>query len=512
VRQTYFVRLHDRLFALNGWRRYGAAALLGAIATLALPPVHAIPLLLIAFPGLIWLLGASRSGRAAFLIGWWFGLGHFATGLYWFAHAMLVDPWKFGWMIPFAVFGVGGALGVYTGLVTLATHYARVTGWRRIVLFAALWTASEWLRGQLLTGFPWNLTGTAWVGVDAVTQLAAVAAVYGVSFLTVLVAAMPAVLAERATWRPVIAAFAVLAVVWVGGAIRLWQAEESGAGPLLRIVQPNIPQTLKWIPAEREAQVVKAINLTREGASGRAAAVIWPESSVPYFLSNSPELVAALARVAPDNGILITGAPRATPQGVQPMQAWNSLYAIDRSGIVGIYDKHHLVPFGEYVPARRYLPVEKITPGAFDFGAGPGPRTITFGNLPPTSPLICYEAIFPEEVVEPGTRPRWLLNITNDGWFGISSGPYQHFASARLRAVEQGLPLVRAANTGISAMVDSYGRVVARLGLDLAGAFEADLPPMVAPTPYARFGDWSVAVLLAAALALALWPIKRGGT
>ena len=486
------------------------AALLGAIATLALPPVHAIPLLLIAFPGLLWLIGASRTGRAAFAAGWWFGLGHFATGLYWFAYAMLVDPWKFGWMIPFAVFGVGGALGVYTGLVALITHYARAAGWRRIVLFAAVWTAAEWLRGQLFTGFPWNLTGTAWVGIDAVTQLAAITAVYGLSFVTVLVAAMPAVLAERASsWRPVIAAFALLAAVWAGGAIRLSQADATGGGPVLRVVQPNIAQTLKWIPSEREEQVVKAINLTREGASGRAAAVIWPESTVPYFLSNSPELIAALAQVAPENGVLITGAPRATSPGTTPLQAWNTLYALDRTGIIALYDKHHLVPFGEYVPLRHYLPVEKITPGALDFSAGPGPRTLVLDTLPPASPLICYEAIFPEEVVDRAMRPRWLLNITNDGWFGISSGPYQHFASARLRTVEQGLPLVRAANTGISGIVDSYGRVVARLGLDQAGAFEAPLPPALPPTVYARFGDWTLALLLAVAGALGLAPARR---
>ena len=353
------------------------AALLGAIATLALPPVHAIPALLIALPGLLWLIGASRTGRAAFAAGWWFGLGHFATGLYWFAHALLVDAEKFGWMIPFAIFGVGGALGVYTGIVALATHYSRTAGWRRVVLFAAVWTAAEWLRGVLFTGFPWNLIGTAWVGVDAVTQLAAVAAVYGISFLTVLVAAMPA----TAAWRPVAAGFALLAAVWIGGALRLSQADAPATGPILRIVQANIPQTLKWDPAAREAQIVRHIQLTHEGASGRAAAVIWPESAVPFFLSNSPPLIAALAAVAPENGVLITGAPRATPPGITPMQGWNSLYAIDRGGIVAVYDKHHLVPFGEFVPLRRYLPVEKITPGGLDFSAGPGPRTLALSSI-----------------------------------------------------------------------------------------------------------------------------------
>jgi apolipoprotein N-acyltransferase len=500
-------RWQARLVALAGWRRYGAAAGAGALATLALPPVHAIPLLLISFPALLWLIGASRTRRAAFAAGWWFGLGHFATGLYWFAHALLVDPVQFGWMIPFAVLGVGGALGVYIGIVALIDRGLGAAGWRRVVLFAAAWVALEWLRGILFTGFPWNLVGTAWVGFDDMTQLASVLAVYGVSFLTVLVAAMPA----AGSWRPVAAAFALLAAVWAGGAMRLALADVSTGGPILRIVQPNIPQTLKWDPAERERQIVHAIRLTADGASGNAVAVIWPESAVPFFLSSSAPLIAALATVAPPDGVLITGAPRISAPGVVPQQGWNSLYAIDRGGVIATYDKHHLVPFGEYVPFRRWLPVEKITPGRLDFSGGPGPRSIALGPLPPASPLICYEAIFPDEAVAARDRPAWLLNVTNDGWFGISSGPYQHFAAARLRTVEQGLPLARAANTGISAVVDGYGRVTARLGLGQTGAFEAPLPPALPPTPYARWGDWTLAALLVAACALGFAPIGSAG-
>jgi apolipoprotein N-acyltransferase len=289
----------------------------------------------------------------------------------------------------------------------------------------------------------------------------------------------------------------------------------------LRLVQPDIPQALKWAPAERERHLVKQIRLgTRPpapaGTEARAPThVIWSETAVPYFVANDPSLLAALGQMVRDGGALIVGAPRTTPQPATPFRLWNSLHAIDSRGrIVATYDKFHLVPFGEYVPFRRWLPIAKITHGETDFSSGPGPQTLAIPGLPPVSPLICYEAIFPGAVHEPGRRPGWLLNLTNDAWFGISSGPYQHFAAARLRAVEEGLPLVRVANNGISAIIDAYGRVRASLGLGREGVVDGDLPvPLAAPPPYGRYGDGMVlAVLLAVAfVAVAASARRRRG-
>lgn len=521
------VRVKDRLARLGGARRFAVAFGLGALAALALPPVHAVVLLIPAFVGLVWLIDQAPRARTALAVGWWFGFGHFGIGLYWIAYPLLVEPERFAWMIPFAVAGLAAATAAFPGVVAALAWLSqrrRARAWflgadgvGRVLLFAALWTALEWMRAWAFTGFPWNLIGTVWTFAPSMIQLAAVAGVYGLSLVTVAVAAMPAVLADPGDaqargriWWPVAGAFAVLAAVWLGGLWRLGAATDASVpGVRLRLVQPDIPQALKWAPAERERHLVKQVELSvRPPAPNSAEArapthVIWAETAVPYYVANDPGLLAALGRVVRDGGALVVGAPRTTPTPETPFRIWNSLHAIDGRGrIVATYDKFHLVPFGEYVPFRRWLPIAKITHGEIDFSPGPGLQTLAIPGLPPVSPLICYEVIFPGAVVAPGRRPGWLLNLTNDAWFGLSSGPYQHFAAARLRAVEEGLPLVRVANNGITAIVDSYGRVRASLGLGREGVVDGELPTALpAPPPYGRFGDgMTLAVLLAVAL------------
>src|SRR5262249_49285712 len=272
-------------------------------------------------------------------------------------------------------------------------------------------------------------------------------------------------------------------------------------GVRLRLVQPAISVARKAAGDTREADFLYQLDLTRRtpGFSG-ITHVVWPETATRFLVERDPGVRQALAAIAPAGGAILTGPLR---------QLWNSLVAVDHAGnIAATFDKFHLVPLGEYVPLRAYLPfLSKITPGDFDFSAGPGPRTLDIPGLPPVAPLICYEIIFPGRVVDPSRRPAWLLNLTNDAWFGMSTGPYQHFASARFRAVEEGMPLVRSANDGISAFVDPYGRVIAELGLGETGVLDGALPkPAAGSTPYARFGDalLAVALLLAAGLALAL--------
>jgi apolipoprotein N-acyltransferase len=394
-----------------------------------------------------------------------------------------------------------------------------------VVVLALAWTAAEWLRGHIFSGLPWNLMGTVWTISDTMIQLAALTGVWGLSLLTVMCASSPALLADKSEsgevkidWlhlAPVLIAAAALEVVWAGGAIRLAGAETPTVPDVsLRLVQPNIIQNHKWLPDLREAHLRKHLSLTSSQvkdpfvASAPAATtyVIWPETAAPFLLDFNTTVRFRIAAVTPPGGLVITGMPRATPPDVYPKQVWNSIAAVDSQGVVsGTYDKFHLVPFGEYVPLRSVLPLNKITSGGIDFSAGPGPRTLRLPGLPPFSPLICYEVIFPGNVIDAKDPPQWILNVTNDGWFGLSSGPYQHFASAQLRAVEEGLPLVRAANTGISAVIDSYGRVVASLGLGSEGIIDSPLPQALSgSTVYGRFGDFILLAMLFLG-AVAVW-------
>ncbi|MEE8444284.1 MAG: apolipoprotein N-acyltransferase, partial [Alphaproteobacteria bacterium] len=460
------------------------------------------------FVGLIWLLDGCRTRLASFGVGWWFGFGHFTSGLYWIALALLTEPERFAWMVPFAVFGISALLAAFTGLATLATYLVGRAGFGRILVFAVAWGVAEWLRGHVLTGFAWNLLATVWTVSTPMMQVTAVIGAYGLSLVTAACAAAPATLADRydgRRWRPLAAAVAVLALLWAGGAARLALATTDFVpGVRLRIVQPNIRQHHKWRADLRRRHMVRHLRLSRAPQARPISHIIWPETAMPYDLATAHALRRVLAAAAPPGGLLITGAPRFVRRPGRAPRAWNSIQAIDRAAtIVGTYDKHHLVPFGEYVPFRRYLKFSKITSGTADFTPGPGPRTLTLPGLPPVSPLICYEAIFPGHVSDPAHRPEWLLNVTNDAWFGTSSGPYQHFAAARLRAVEEGLPLVRAANTGISAVVDAHGRVLARLGLNRAGVVDAPLPkPVPVRTIYSRFGDYTFLLLI---VVVGLW-------
>ncbi len=334
----------------------------------------------------------------------------------------------------------------------------------------------------------------AWVGI------------YGLSFVTVLAASLPALLgisslSPMPTARRTAPGFAVLlllAVPAAAGAVRLALLPGRSTGTWLRLVQPSIPETLKWDPAAADANFRRLIELSGASPEHPLAAVIWPEAAAPFLLDRDNSRRAAIAAVAPARRLRdhrrAAGQPAARPA---VSRLWNSVEAIDASGrIVARYDKAHLVPFGEYVPLRDVLPIKKITPGSIDFSAGPGPQTIALPGLPAFSPLICYEAIFPGAVVDERARPGWILNVTNDAWYGRSSGPYQHFAIARTRAIEEGLPLVRVANNGISGVVDAAGRVVARTRLDSVGFADVALPAPLPPTPYAKIGDWIFLAML----------------
>ncbi len=490
---------------MRGWRRYLLAMAFGACATAAFAPAFIFPLLVPAFTGILWLLDGARRPREALALGWCFGFGHMASGLYWVGLAFLVDAERFAALLPIAVGAMGGGMAIFPALSILATWYLGGRGGARVMALAGTWLAVEWLRSWILTGFPWNLVGTVWSFSPEMIQVTALGGVWVLSLITVAAAAAPAVLGEAAVspetqrrrLKFVVAVFGILIAAWLGGAWRLAGAPASGEavveGVRLRLVQASIQQSLKWDPALRREHVMRQIRLTLGPGFEKVTHVVWPETAVPFLLDRDAVLRRLVGRAVPPGGALITGAPRGSST-----QVWNSILALDSRGrILATYDKHHLVPFGEYVPFRSFLPVEKLAPGNIDFTPGPGPARFSVPGAPVASPLVCYEIIFPGQVVAAGPRPEWLLNVTNDAWFGTSLGPYQHFASARLRAVEEGLPLVRAANTGISAVVDGYGRVIGRLGLNEIGVLDADLPrPVPGITLYARIGNWSVAFLI----------------
>jgi apolipoprotein N-acyltransferase len=511
--QIPLCRLAFELAALSGWRRYGLAFLLGLVAVGALPPVDLTPLLVIAFTGLLWLDEGSRGPGASFGLGYTFGLGFFLGGLYWIARALFVDLANFWWLVPIAAIGLPAAFALYTGLtllaINVATRYLRLEGTARVFAFAVVWTVAEWVRGHAFTGLPWNLISSTWAGgfpgASAMLQTVAWFGSYGLSFVTVLASALPALLGAtfRAPlsparhWAPVLVVVLAMLCLGVAGVVQLELSPSTSTGIWLRIVQPAIPQTMKWDPSAADANFRRLLNLSDAPAAHPIAAVIWPEAATPFLLERDARRRQQIAAIAPKQGYVITGALRANPAPGPVVQVWNGMEAMDAKGdVVARYDKAHLVPFGEYVPLREVLPFKKITEGTIDFSAGSGPRTITLPGLPPFAPSICYEAIFPGAIVDEDARPAWILNLTNDAWYGRSSGPFQHLASARTRTVEEGLPMIRVANNGISAVIDAVGRVRARIDLDTIGYADVTLPNPGNRTLYARAGDWTLLVLL----------------
>jgi len=487
---------------------------------LGLPPFHMWPLFIPGMTGLVWLIDGSRpsggvwrlgltkrAGWAAFSIGWWFGTGFFMAGLYWISYSFLVDATSFAWMIPFAIVGLSALMAIYIGLGSWAAFLTAQPGLSRVFGVAIWWVAFEWGRGWAFTGFPWNLLGTAWTNVEGMLQVTAYTGVFGLSLVTALAAAAPAALGyatltRRIRWNYIVVLWAVLAAVWIGGEFRLQGGgQDTADGVRLRLVQPKIAQRDKWKPDLRRRHFDTLLRLSREPAAPGVLPpthVIWPETATPLFLSSVPEAVRIAAQAAPVGGALLTGAPRQSRPAQGPREIWNSFHVVNaQAQVAETYDKYHLVPFGEYVPFKRLLNISALT-GRTDFSPGPGPRSLSVPGAPPVTPLICYEAVFPGKVTPEALdqRPGWLLNLTNDAWFGVSTGPFQHFAATQLRAVEEGIPLVRVANTGISGVMDAYGRVIVQTKLEEQIAVDTVLPKALEkPTWFARHGNVTFLVI-----------------
>ncbi|MFN7709672.1 MAG: apolipoprotein N-acyltransferase [Holosporales bacterium] len=495
---------------------YALACGLGALSVLALAPVDFYLALGIGFSGfaVLFCLPQMQDKWRSFFLGWWYGLGFFTAGLYWIVLSLGVEIEKFFWLIPFALLGLPAVFALFTAGATLLASRLRGRPLIQLTALVLSWCLAEVVRGQvILGGFPWNLVGYSLVPYTSLLQSASWFGAYGLSLVALFVAILPAIwlLETRKVALYSTATILVLVLSLHGEGER--RLKEAGAritpGVVLRLVQPNIPQKQKWQRHLADEHFIKTVRLSQAVGVERVTHIIWPETAIQFDPHHDRERLSYMTQVIPRNGALLTGAPRweGGQDGDHPFAAWNSLLAIDpKARIVAVFDKFHLVPFGEYVPGRAYLPswIHKITAGGVDFTPGPGIKTLQVEGLPPFSPLVCYEGIFPGEVALKGDqRPAWLLNITNDGWFGVSSGPYQHLAMTRVRAVEEGLPLVRVANTGVSCLIDPYGRILASIPLEQEGVLDVALPQPLGATPFARHGH-AVFMALWSLMALAL--------
>lgn len=513
-------RISHSIMLAAGWRRAAIAMAAGAASALALAPFNAWPILFVTFPVLVWLVDGSAATRwsgpiTAAITGWCFGFGFFVAGLYWIGYAFLVDAKTFGWLLPIAVSGLPAYLALYTALALAAARLIWVRGPERIFALATMLTAAEWLRGHLLSGFPWNTFGYALTQPLILAQSVSLVGIWTLTFLCVAICATPAVLTDDPIdtphpYRPLAIGLIVLVGFAAYGAARLALHPTTFVnGVMLRVMQPNLPQDSKFNYSAKNQVMDRYLRLSGRDAGPDANGLrdithlIWPEAAFPFFLTREPDALAQISNLLKPGTELITGAVRAAANAsAQNPRAYNSIYVIDPDGsIQGIYDKVHLVPFGEYLPFQSLLEkigLQQLTKQAGGFLSGSRRRAMDVPRAPKMLPLICYEAIFPGAAVPPGERPGWLVNVTNDGWFGISTGPYQHFQQARLLAIAQGLPLVRAANTGISAVIDPVGRVVNSLPLGAEGIFDARLPNPVESTLFTLVGDYALILSLVA--------------
>jgi apolipoprotein N-acyltransferase len=509
------------------WKRAGIALLAGAVSSLAMAPFNAWPVLFITFPVVVWLIDGAAAGKmrgipAAAMAGWWFGFGYFVPGLYWIGYAFLVDAQTFAWLLPAAICGLPAYLALFTAIGFALARLLWTKDASRIFALAASLTIGEWLRGHVLTGFPWNAFGYALTEPLALAQSASLVGLWGLTFITVAIFASPAVLIDgrSRTQRPWLApalALVLLVVMGTYGMARLSRTPtQLVANVKLRIMQPNLSQDTRFNYSAKADVMSRYLALSdratgpQNSGVGAANILIWPESAFPFFLSREPDAMAQIANLLPKGTVLVTGAvrPPDAPLGARITQAYNSIYVIDHDGsILSTYDKLHLVPFGEYLPFQSFMEkigFQQLTKVHGGFIPGTRRKPMDIPGAPRMLPLICYEAVFPDDITTRNDRPGWIVNLTNDGWFGISTGPYQHLQQSRVRAIEEGLPLVRAANTGISVVVDPVGRLIARLDLGVEGVLDSGLPAAISPTVYSKIGDIPAAMFVALAIIFAV--------
>jgi len=518
--------LAETVMLSHGWRRFLIVVVAGAIAAASVPPFFLLPALFLTLPVWVWALDGAEQRRGwrrlvgpAFQIGFGFGLGYFTVALHWLGAAFLQEGGFFLVLMPFAIVGLAAILAIFWGLGSALAHLVWSGGAFRIVTLASFLALAEWGRGHLFTGFPFDLIGYALTANDEMLQLASVVGSYGLTFIAALIAMTPALIwpaDQRGLVRRLIPIFLAIAVIAAQVAYGNWRLTTTvltaRTDMKVRLVQPRVLEHADWSVADPDAIINQLITLSESkltpsdpGLSG-ITQLVWPESVFPFFLTNYPDGIARIARMLPDSTLLLTGAPR-EPLGddglpIPGNPGYNSILAIDSNGeVVASYDKSHLVPFGEYLPFQsfwRLFGINQFVPGTNGWAAGDGRRLMTPPGTPPFLALVCYEAVFPGDIGD-ATQAQFILNVTNDAWFMGSIGPAQHAHHARMRAVETGLPMLRAANTGVTLSVDPLGRVVARLAEEQVGVLDVvPSEPVPGGTLFNRLGDlpfWVAVVL-----------------
>ena len=461
----------------------------GALMALALAPIGFAPILWLSLPILYFGILNSNSEKTAFFTGWLFALGYGVASLYWISFALFVEIDKWWWLVPFALLLLPSVLAIYTAFVSvflfkLKKYLLKPIG---IVIFAIFVFFASYMQGHLLTGFPWNLLGYTWIDASlAVAQNFAWAGIYGITFITILCATTPVIaffdVAKKQKLAIILIGILIIFAMWLWGTYRLNKVGDTKFNEkvVLRIVQPSIKQQYKWQAEKQLENLNKYLEMSvASDAELKPTHIIWPETALTTDIGRFPEAAEYIRSKLPKGTILMTGNIREDSKGF-----FNSLLVMDiGTGEKRYFDKTHLVPFGEYIPFRRVISMSAIGSAISimeDFQKGAGPYLAKFKDIPDFSSLICYEIIFPAEVIDKSKLPpKWILNITNDGWYGNSSGPYQHLAIARARAIENSIPVIRSASTGISAVIDSVGRVVEDISLNDSGIITINLPKML---------------------------------
>jgi apolipoprotein N-acyltransferase len=521
----------DGADARRAWIERALALIAGAAAAFAQPPWGFLPGLL-GYGLMLWLVDRSagpRALRSGFLRGWLTGVGYFVVSVWWIAEPFQIDAAEQGWMAPLAVIGVSMFMALFWGAAALAYRAVAGRGVVRVLLFAAALSLFEWLRGHILTGFPWDLPGETWAAGSAPSQAGAMVGVYGLTWITLATFAAPAVVREG--WRgraAVIAAILTVAALCGFGAARLANApRNTSAGPWIRVVQADVKQENKYDQRLFTDIVGRYTRLTASPSTRVPDIVVWPEGAIPaalneYLAPGAWTADAIAAVLAPSQTLILGGYRYGDDRAGRPV-IYNSLAVVRRMSdglaITGVYDKFRLVPFGEFMPldglAAR-LGIKQLVHVGDGFAAGPLPRPMRLAGLPPVQPLICYEALYSGFTRQgaglTGLRAAWIVNISNDAWFGTASGPAQHLNMASYRAIEEGLPMVRATPTGVSAFIDAFGRIVPgeRLGEGAFGVIDAPLPPALEPTPFNRWGDSAFWLMLIVSLTGATRPWRSG--
>lgn len=484
------------------------AFLFGALSVYAFAPHYVVALSFVSFSLLMFLLLYAKSGKQAFSIAYSFGFAHFAFGLIWIGNALLIEPDKFGWLYPFVFIGAGGFFGLFFAIPGWISVKA-ASAWKKWIIFTASFVLFEWLRSFVLTGFPWNLIGYTLAFNDYLIQSASIGGTYLLSLLALMGYCVGGIFLYKPSIKLFFKCAFVILFVFTGlfiiGYVRLLGIEVKNYDVVIRVVQPSIPQQMKWNEDIKENNFKEYLSLSATPSERKPDFIIWGETASPFILDRDFDHIQQVADILYQNSYLITGMISYHPVNGR-YRPHNSMVVINDKGLVeDYYHKSHLVPFGEYIPLRDYLPefIKPVANAIGTFGKGRGPKVIKVDGKPSFGGIICYESIFPRSVVDQENRPDFLINLTNDGWYGNSAGPYQHWVAAKFRALEEGIALVRSANNGVSGLISPYGKDISVLGLNDRGFIDFILPkPLKSATLYSVFGNGIILAICFALLVL----------